>query len=65
MLPLLDVAVGASGWPTTSAAVNADAARPVPVPGAFSSSRHYLKIMLGASHKVTPGVTSWLHQNFD
>ena len=41
VLPLLDVAVGAPGWPATSAAVNAEAARPVPVPGAFSLSRRF------------------------
>ena len=41
VLPLLDVDVGAPGWPATSAAVNAEAARPVPVPGAFSLSRRF------------------------
>ena len=41
VLPLLDVVVGAPGWPATSAAVNAEAARPVPVPGAFSLSRRF------------------------
>ena len=53
VLPLLDVDVGAPGWPATSAAVNAEAARPVPVPGAFSSSRRFF-VKIHKQHKSLP-----------